>query len=98
MSDEEMNAAGLCPGCPPEPLPQRRARCPMCREWIYYQPKHKGHKFLIKGKWRKSVVSGSWVAYIGHINANHAPADMLALYEGATDELSLIHISEPTRP
>jgi len=58
----------------------------MCREWIYYRPEHKGHKFLFNGKWRKSVVKGSWVAYMGHNNTYHGPADMLALYEGATGE------------
>lgn len=66
---------GICPGCPAEPPKVRRSRCPICQEWLVYQPQHPGHKYprYEKGriKWRKGMgFSAAYYAFLGHSNAN----------------------------
>lgn len=63
---------GRCPTCPADPMKERRARCPICREWITYRPEHPGHRYFsgITGRWSKSFFKPANLAWMGHMNAN----------------------------
>lgn len=77
---------GKCPRCPAEPMKERRARCPICREWIRYTPDHPGHqKFSgFTGRWSKVIWKPAGLAFLGHMNTapNHkGEAFVNAFYE-----------------
>ena len=79
---------GKCPTCPAQPLKERRSRCPICREWIYYTPEHPGHQIRDgfykngKPKWRKPVLKAGNFAWLCHVNGCGKKDQMLeTLYE-----------------
>jgi hypothetical protein len=61
---------GKCSTCPPEPMKERRSRCPICNEWITYIPDHPGHKSFVLGRWRRRSFKPANSAFLGHMNAN----------------------------
>jgi len=70
----------MCPTCPTEPMKQRRAKCPMCNEWVYYTPEHRGHKRFYDGKWHKAIFKPADIAWIAH-NSAHTVGQFMSLYE-----------------
>jgi len=80
MSDNETREK--CPTCPADGpgVKQRRARCPVCKEWIYYTPDHPGHKLFVQGKWRKPIFKPADIAWLRHSNS-HTQEQFMSMYE-----------------